>query len=55
MAKMRERKRPIIMYRMNGFQFSTLVEDFDSFSVITRSRDGRRLIFKHPISTIETP
>jgi host factor-I protein len=52
---MRERKRPVIIYLMNGFQFSTPVEVFDSFSLIVRNKDRRHLIFKHAISTIETP
>lgn len=45
----------VIISLMDGRQFEARIKNFDKFAVIVEVAGADQLIFKHAISTIETP
>ena len=45
----------VVISLMDGRQFEARIKNFDKFALIVEIAGGDQLIFKHAISTIETP
>lgn len=52
LARARQRRIPVTMFLVNGFQMRGTVEGFDVFTVLLNSEGKQNLIYKHAISTI---
>lgn len=52
LARARQRRIPVTMFLVNGFQMRGTVEGFDVFTVLLNSDGKQNLIYKHAISTI---
>jgi host factor-I protein len=46
---------PIVVHLLDGRRFEARIKNFDRFAVIVEMDGADHLIFKHAISTIETP
>ena len=52
LARARQRRSPVTVFLVNGFQMRGTVEGFDVFTVVLQSEGKQNLIYKHAISTI---
>ncbi|MBR2484179.1 MAG: RNA chaperone Hfq [Oscillospiraceae bacterium] len=52
LARARQRRTPVTVFLVNGFQMRGTVEGFDVFTVVLQSDGKQNLIYKHAISTI---
>ncbi len=52
LARARQRRCPVTVFLVNGFQMRGVVEGFDVFTVVLQSDGKQNLIYKHAISTI---
>lgn len=52
---LREQKIEITLYTTNGVSMKGLVFGFDDFIIILTTHAGKRLVYKHAISTIQMP
>ena len=52
LARVRQRRCPVTVFLVNGFQMRGVVEGFDVFTVVLQSDGKQNLIYKHAISTI---
>ncbi len=52
LARARQRRCPVTVFLVNGFQMRGTVEGFDVFTVVLQSDGKQNLIYKHAISTI---
>lgn len=52
LARARQRRCPVTVFLINGFQMRGTVEGFDVFTVVLQSDGKQNLIYKHAISTI---
>ena len=52
LARARQRRAPVTVFLVNGFQMRGTVEGFDVFTVVLQSDGKQNLIYKHAISTI---
>jgi len=51
----RRDRLPVTICLMDGRHFEARIKNFDKFAVIVEVAGADQLIFKHAISTIETP
>lgn len=52
LTRARQRRCPVTVFLVNGFQMRGTVEGFDTFTVLLQSDGKQNLIYKHAISTI---
>lgn len=52
LTRARQRRCPVTVFLVNGFQMRGTVEGFDVFTVLLQSDGKQNLIYKHAISTI---
>ena len=52
LARARQRRTPVTVFLVNGFQMRGIVDSFDVFTVVLQSEGKQNLIYKHAISTI---
>lgn len=52
LQQLRERKQPVVMYLMNGFQIRGLIQGFDEETILVENEHRQQLVYKHAISTI---
>ncbi|MBR6678248.1 MAG: RNA chaperone Hfq [Oscillospiraceae bacterium] len=52
LARARQRRSPVTVFLVNGFQMRGIVDGFDVFTVVLQSEGKQNLIYKHAISTI---
>ena len=52
LTRARQRRCPVTVFLINGFQMKGTVEGFDVFTVLLQSDGKQNLIYKHAISTI---
>ena len=52
LARARQRRSPVTVFLVNGFQMRGIVDGFDVFTVVLQSDGKQNLIYKHAISTI---
>ncbi len=52
LTRARQRRCPVTVFLVNGFQMRGTVEGFDVFTVLLQSEGKQNLIYKHAISTI---
>ena len=52
LARARQRRCPVTVFLVNGFQMRGTVDGFDVFTVVLQSEGKQNLIYKHAISTI---
>lgn len=52
LARARQRRCPVTIFLVNGFQMRGTVDGFDVFTVVLQSEGKQNLIYKHAISTI---
>ncbi|MCF8567041.1 RNA chaperone Hfq [Alicyclobacillus tolerans] len=52
LTEMRDKKAPLIIFLVNGFQIRGTIETFDPYVVIVRSEDKQQVVYKHAISTM---
>ena len=50
--EVRKKKIPVVIFLMNGYQLTGLVEGFDNFTVILKSEGKKQMVYKHAISTL---
>ena len=50
--RVKQDKRPVTLFLMNGFQMRGVVTGFDAFVVILDSEGRHQMIYKHAISTV---
>ena len=52
LTRARQRRCPVTVFLVNGFQMRGTIEGFDVFTVLLQSDGKQNLIYKHAISTI---
>ena len=52
LTRARQRRCPVTVFLVNGFQMGGTIEGFDVFTVLLQSDGKQNLIYKHAISTI---
>lgn len=52
LTRARQRRCPVTVFLINGFQMRGTIEGFDPFVVLLQSDGKQNLIYKHAISTI---
>ena len=52
LTRARQRRCPVTVFLVNGFQMRGIVDSFDVFTVVLQSEGKQNLIYKHAISTI---
>ena len=52
LARARQRRTPVTVFLVNGFQMRGYVTGFDAFTVVLSSDGKQQVVYKHAISTI---
>ncbi|MGM9619177.1 MAG: RNA chaperone Hfq [Oscillospiraceae bacterium] len=52
LTRARQRRCPVTVFLVNGFQMRGVIDGFDVFTVVLQSDGKQNLIYKHAISTI---
>ncbi|MGM9662578.1 MAG: RNA chaperone Hfq [Oscillospiraceae bacterium] len=52
LTRARQRRCPVTVFLVNGFQMRGVIEGFDVFTVVLQCDGKQNLIYKHAISTI---
>lgn len=52
LTEAKDKKTPVVIFMMNGFQMKGVVSDFDDFTILFESDGKQQLIYKHAVSTV---
>ena len=52
LACVRQEKRPVTVFLVNGFQLRGCISGFDPFVIVLMSDGKQQMIYKHAVSTI---
>jgi host factor-I protein len=54
LTQLAEKKMPVTLFLVNGFQYRGVIRDFDKFTISIEADGNQFLIFKKMVSTIQT-
>lgn len=52
LQEVKEQHAPVAIFTTNGYQIRGIIIDYDDLSIQVDSDDGKRLVYKHALSTV---